>query len=101
VQDILAGVDSIVERGIADPDKLAVGGWSNGGYLTNCLIAETDRFKAASSGAGVFEQTMQWSIEDTPGHVVNYAEGLPWEVADELNRMSPLFEADHITTPTI
>ena len=101
VQDILAGVDSMVERGIADPDKLAVGGWSNGGYLTNCLIAETDRFKAASSGAGVFEQTMQWSIEDTPGHVVNYAEGLPWEVADELNRMSPLFEADHITTPTI
>ena len=101
VQDILTGVDAMVERGIADPDKLAVGGWSNGGYLTNCLIAETDRFKAASSGAGVFEQTMQWSIEDTPGHVVNYAKGLPWEVPLELQRMSPLFEADNITTPTI
>ncbi len=101
VSDILAGVDEMVARRIADPDKLTVGGWSNGGYLTNCLIAETDRFKAASSGAGVFEQTMQWSIEDTPGHVVNYAEGLPWEVAEELNRMSPLFEADNITTPTI
>jgi dipeptidyl aminopeptidase/acylaminoacyl peptidase len=101
VQDILAGVDAMIERGIADKDKLAVGGWSNGGYLTNCLIAETDRFKAASSGAGVFEQTMQWSIEDTPGHVVNYAEGLPWEVPDELQRMSPLFEADSISTPTI
>ena len=101
VSDILAGVDEMIVRGIADPDKLAVGGWSNGGYLTNCLIAKTDRFKAASSGAGVFEQTMQWSIEDTPGHVVNYAEGLPWEVAEELQRMSPLFEADNITTPTI
>lgn len=101
VSDILAGVDEMIVRNIADPDKLTVGGWSNGGYLTNCLIAETDRFKAASSGAGVFEQTMQWSIEDTPGHVVNYAEGLPWEVAEELNRMSPLFEADNITTPTI
>jgi dipeptidyl aminopeptidase/acylaminoacyl peptidase len=101
VRDILAGVDAMVERGIADPDKLAVGGWSNGGYLTNCLIAATDRFKAASSGAGVFEQTMQWSIEDTPGHVVNYAEGLPWEVPAELQRMSPLFEADCISTPTI
>ncbi len=101
VQDILAGVDAMVERGIADPDKLAVGGWSNGGYLTNCLIAETNRFKAASSGAGVVEQTMQWSIEDTPGHVVNYAQGLPWEVPQELQRMSPLFEADNISTPTI
>jgi dipeptidyl aminopeptidase/acylaminoacyl peptidase len=101
VQDILVGVDAMVERGIADPDKLAVGGWSNGGYLTNCLIASTDRFKAASSGAGVFEQTMQWSIEDTPGHVVNYAKGLPWEVPAELQRMSPLFEADNISTPTI
>ncbi len=101
VQDILDGVDAMVERGIADPEKLAVGGWSNGGYLTNCLIAATDRFKAASSGAGVFDQTMQWSTEDTPGHVVNYAKGLPWEVADEFRRMSPLFEADNITTPTI
>ena len=101
VSDILAGVDAMIARNIADPDKLAVGGWSNGGYLTNCIIAETDRFKVASSGAGVFEQTMQWSIEDTPGHVVNYAQGLPWEVADELQRMSPLFEADNITTPTI
>jgi dipeptidyl aminopeptidase/acylaminoacyl peptidase len=101
VQDILDGVDAMVEQGYADPEKLAVGGWSNGGYLTNCLIAATDRFKAASSGAGVFDQTMQWSIEDTPGHVVNYAKGLPWEVAEELRRMSPLFEADKITTPTI
>ena len=101
VKDILAGVDAMVERGIADPDKLAVGGWSNGGYLTNCLIAATNRFKAASSGAGVFDQTMQWSIEDTPGHVVNYAQGLPWTATDEFRAMSPIFEADHITTPTI
>ena len=101
VQDILDGVDALIERGIADPDKLAVGGWSNGGYLTNCLISTTNRFKAASSGAGVFDQAMQWSIEDTPGHVVNYARGLPWEVPSELRRMSPLYEADNITTPTI
>ncbi|HIB22494.1 MAG TPA: S9 family peptidase [Rhodospirillales bacterium] len=101
VQDILAGVDAMIERGIADPNLLAVGGWSNGGYLTNCLIAATDRFKAASSGAGVFDQTMQWAIEDTPGHVVNYAQGLPWTAAEELRAMSPIFQADNITTPTI
>jgi dipeptidyl aminopeptidase/acylaminoacyl peptidase len=101
VQDILAGVDAMVKRGIADPNRLAVGGWSNGGYLTNCLITKTSRFKAASSGAGVFSQTMQWSIEDTPGHVVNYAKGLPWSVPEELQEMSPIFEADNIATPTI
>lgn len=101
VQDILAGVDAMIERGFVDPERLAVGGWSNGGYLTNCLIVATDRFKAASSGAGVFDQTMQWSIEDTPGHVVNYAQGLPWTATEELQAMSPIFEAGNITTPTI
>lgn len=101
VQDILAGVDAMIERGFVDPERLAVGGWSNGGYLTNCLITATDRFKAASSGAGVFDQTMQWSIEDTPGHVVNYAQGLPWTATEELQAMSPIFEAGNISTPTI
>ncbi len=102
VTDILAGVDAMVAQGIADPDRLAVGGWSNGGYLTNCIIAATDRFKAASSGAGVFDQTMQWSIEDTPGHVINYAGGsLPWEDPEELRRMSPLYGAESISTPTL
>jgi dipeptidyl aminopeptidase/acylaminoacyl peptidase len=101
VQDILAGVDAMLERGFIDSDRLAVGGWSNGGYLTNCIITATDRFKAASSGAGVFDQTMQWSIEDTPGHVVNYAMGLPWTATEELQAMSPIFEAGKITTPTI
>ena len=101
VQDILAGVDAMIERGIIDPNRLAVGGWSNGGYLTNCLITATDRFKAASSGAGVFDQTMQWSIEDTPGHVVNYARGLPWTATTEFQEMSPIYDAGQIKTPTI
>lgn len=101
VKDILAGVDALVEAGIADPDRLAVGGWSNGGFLTNCLITQTDRFKAAISGAGVFDQAMQWAIEDTPGHVINYMEGLPWEQPEETRAASPLFSADRITTPVL
>ena len=52
VADILAGVDAMVARGVADPDRLGVMGWSNGGYLTNCLVAKTGRFKAASSDKG-------------------------------------------------
>ncbi len=101
VADILSGVDALVAAGVADADRLGVAGWSNGGYLTNCVIAETDRFEAAASGAGVFDQTLQWAIEDTPGHVINYVEGLPWEVPEALREASPLFDAGSIRTPTL
>ena len=93
VEDILKGVDALVEAKIADPDRLGVMGWSNGGFLTNCLIA-TNRFKAASSGAGVFDQTIQWAEEDTPGHVVNYMDGLPWQKPDAYRKASPLYSFD-------
>ena len=90
VEDILKGVDDLIERGIADPQRLGVMGWSNGGFLTNCLIA-TNRFKAASSGAGVVDQTIQWGEEDTPGHVINYMQGLPWENHQNYQNASPLY----------
>ncbi|MFQ5489372.1 MAG: S9 family peptidase [Phycisphaerae bacterium] len=101
VIDILAGVDAMIEKGIADADRLGVMGWSNGGYLTNCLITTTDRFKAASSGAGVFDAAMQWCAEDTPGHVINFQKGLPWEQPAQMQKASPLYRADRIKTPTI
>lgn len=102
VQDILSGVDAMVEQGIADPDRLAVMGWSNGGFLTNCLITATGRFKAASSGAGVIDQVIQWGIEDTPGHVINFMAGkLPWADAQKYREGSPLFELGKVQTPTL
>jgi len=101
VKDILAGVDAMVERGIADPERLAVMGWSNGGFLTNCLITKTDRFKAASSGAGVVDQVIQWGIEDTPGHVVNYMQGFPWGDTAAFLAGSPLYNLNKVKTPTI
>ncbi len=101
VSDILAGVDAMVAQGIADPKRLGVTGWSNGGYLTNCLITKTTRFKAASSGAGVVHQVIQWAIEDTPGHVINYMEGLPWDKRDAYAHGSPLWDLSKVTTPTV
>ncbi len=91
VEDILTGVDALIEQGIVDPERMGVTGWSNGGFLTNCLIS-TNRFKAASSGAGVLDMTMQLLQEDTPGHVINYMEGMPWEVPAEYQAASPLFD---------
>ncbi len=101
VADLLSGVDAMVQRGIADPNRMAVMGWSNGGYLTNCLISRTDRFKAASSGAGVFDMVLQWLEEDTPGHVINFMEGFPWNQTEEMQRSSALYNVDKVTTPTL
>jgi dipeptidyl aminopeptidase/acylaminoacyl peptidase len=50
--DVMAGVDYLIDQGIADPDRLVKMGWSAGGHMTNKIITFTNRFKAASSGAG-------------------------------------------------
>lgn len=102
VVDIRTGVEAMVERGIADVDRLGVMGWSNGGFLTNAMItAEPDLFQAASSGAGVLHQVLQWSIQDTPGHNVNFMQGLPWEAPDAYRAGSPLYRLGGVTTPTL
>jgi len=102
VDDILTGVDAMVERGIADPDRLGVMGWSNGGFLTNCLITRGDRFKAASSGAGVLDQNIQWATQDPPGHNINFMDGvLPWQDPDAYRKASPLDGLGAVSTPTL
>ncbi len=101
VEDILTGVDAMIERGIADPDRLGVMGWSNGGFLTNCVITHTERFKAASSGAGIVDMLLQWGTEDTPGHVVNFMQGFAWNKPDAYRSASPIFNLAKIKTPTI
>ncbi len=101
VADILTGVDALIERGIADPQRLGVMGWSNGGFLTNCVITQDSRFKAASSGAGVVDQFMQWGEEDTPGHVFNYMRGLPWEQAAAYMSASPAYALDKVKAATL
>ena len=102
VTDITLGVKWLIDQGIADPDRIGVMGWSNGGYLTNCMIvAEPDMFAAASSGAGVLDMVIQWGTEDTPGHVINFVQGLPWQQAEHYQKASPLYRLDRVKTPTL
>jgi len=101
VEDILKGVDAMVERKVADPDRLAVAGWSNGGYLTNSLTARTDRFKAASSGGSIAEMAMEWGITDEPAFPLVFAQGLPWEKPAAYQRVSPIFDSGKVRTPTL
>jgi len=101
VEDILKGVDALVDRGIADPDRLGVTGWSNGGYLTNCLIARTTRFKAASSGAGIVDTVMEWGTNDEPAYAIACKQGFPWNRAKAYHKTSPTYSLDKIRTPTL
>jgi dipeptidyl aminopeptidase/acylaminoacyl peptidase len=101
VVDLLAGADHVVARGIADPDRLGIGGWSYGGILTNYTIATDPRFKAAVSGASSSLQTSMYGVDQ---YVVQYEHelGLPWkDPAPWLKVSYPFFKADRITTPTL
>jgi dipeptidyl aminopeptidase/acylaminoacyl peptidase len=101
VKDILAGVDALVARGIADPDRLGVMGWSNGGYLTNCLITTTTRFKAASSGAGIVDAVMEWGANDEPAYAIVFKKGFPWNAAANYHKASSTYAMDKVRTPTL
>lgn len=101
VADILAGVDSLIERGIADPQRLAVMGWSNGGYLTNCIISRTNRFKAAISGAGIVDTVMQFGSNDEPAYMLAFHQGYPWAKPEIYHRTSSTYQLDKIRTPTL
>jgi len=98
--DLIAAVDHVIARGWADPARLAVTGYSYGGYMTNVVITRTDRFKAAASGAG------HSLIHANYGHDIyqkwyNWELGPPWENRRHYDRLSPLLQAGRVATPTL
>lgn len=100
-QDVLAAVDAVVARGLADPKRLGLGGWSYGGMLTNYVIAQDKRFKAAASGASMSNAFAGYGTDQ---YIREYeAElGKPWEHPDLYTRVSfPFLHADRIVTPTL
>jgi len=101
VIDLLGAADHVVAAGIADPNRLGIGGWSYGGILTNYAIAADSRFKAAISGAG---SSMQISMYGTDQYISQYDQeiGPPWQTQDLWIKISyPFFHANRIRTPTL
>lgn len=101
VADLLAGVGYVVSQGIADPDRLGVGGWSYGGILTDYTIASDGRFKAAISGAGTGNAITLYGVDQ---YVFQYDNelGPPWKNPGAWVKLSyPFFQADRIHTPTL
>ncbi len=100
-QDVLAGVEHAVALGIADPDRLGVGGWSYGSILTNAVIASDPRFQAAVSGAGASNMLGMYGHDQ---YIREYELelGTPWANRDLYERASfPFLHADRIATPTL
>src|SRR5271165_1049573 len=100
-QDLMSGVDALIAQGIADPNRLAVMGWSYGGFMTNWVISQTQRFKAAATGAGLSDLISMWGTNDIPTTLDDYFSGAPWEETERYVKMSPLYYAKNITTPTL
>lgn len=98
-KDILAGVDKLVADGIADPDHLAVGGYSYGGYMTDWLITQTTRFRSAVSGAGAVEHASNWGNDDMPYDDAWILGGLPWQQPARYQSEGALFQFDKVKTP--
>ena len=103
VQDLLAGVDHVIAMGVADPDRLGVGGWSYGGILTDYIIASDHRFKGATSGAGT---AFTVAFYGTDQYIIQYDHeiGPPWnpKAWETYQKISyPFLHADRIKTPTL
>jgi len=99
-KDTLTGVDALVKDGIADANQLAVGGYSYGGYMTNWLITQTTRFKAAVTGAGAVEHVANWGNDDTTFDDAYFLGGLPWEAPDRYRSEGAIYQINKVRTPT-
>ena len=100
-QDIMSGVDHVIDMGVADADRLGIMGWSYGGYMTSWVITQTDRFKVASVGAGVTNLMSFNGTSDIPGFIPDYFHGDSWEKLDAYRKHSAMFNVGGVTTPTL
>jgi dipeptidyl aminopeptidase/acylaminoacyl peptidase len=99
-KDVMAGVDALVARGIADPNRLGIGGWSYGGYMAAWAVTQTTRFKAAVSGAPVIDMASEFGTEDGSAYD-EWFYGTPYEKLDGFIKSSPITHVKNVKTPTL
>ncbi|HEX5167478.1 MAG TPA: prolyl oligopeptidase family serine peptidase, partial [Thermomicrobiales bacterium] len=99
--DIMAGIDHCIAEGIADPDRLGVGGWSYGGYLTAWGVTQTTRFKAAVAGASITNWISFHGVSTIPGFDASFYAVDPFNWDGHYGQFSPMAHVRNVTTPTL
>ncbi len=100
-EDILSGIDDLIKRGIADESKLAVAGWSYGGYMSGWIIGHSNRFKCAAYGAGLSNAVSYWGTADIVHQRERLHGGVPWEARKMYDEQSPLNYLTNAKTPAL
>jgi dipeptidyl aminopeptidase/acylaminoacyl peptidase len=99
-KDVMAGVDDLISKGIADPDRLGIGGWSYGGFMAEWAVTQTARFKAAVSGAGMSNLISEFGTEDHSAYD-EWFWGTPYEKPEGFLNSSPFLYLKNAKTPTL
>jgi dipeptidyl aminopeptidase/acylaminoacyl peptidase len=99
--DILSGIDYLIKAGVADENRLAVAGWSYGGYMSGWIIGHTDRFKCAAYGAGLSNAVSYWGTADIVQQRERLHGGTPWEARKTFDEQSPLNYLTNVKTPAL
>jgi dipeptidyl aminopeptidase/acylaminoacyl peptidase len=100
-QDIMTGVDHVIQMGVADEKRLGIMGWSYGGFMTSWTITQTTRFKAASVGAGVTNLMSFTGTADIPSFLPDYFAGEFWDKPEVYRKHSAMFNIKGVKTPTL
>ena len=99
-KDVMAGVEDLITKGIADPERLGIGGWSYGGYMAEWAVTQTTRFKAAVSGAGMANLISEYGTEEDPAYD-EWFWGVPYEKPEGFLNASPFLYVKNAKTPTL
>ena len=99
--DIMSGIDSLIANGTADPERLGIGGFSYGGFMTSWAITQTNRFKAAVAGGIVSNWISLYETVDIPGWPISLLQGTPQQNPKIYYKRSPVYQAANASTPTL
>jgi dipeptidyl aminopeptidase/acylaminoacyl peptidase len=100
MDDLMAGVDHVIGMGVAHTDSLLLMGWSYGGYMTSFAVTRTDRFKAASMGAGLPNLVSMVTTTDIPDYLAGHMDGEFWNAYDTYEKHSAMYRIANVKTPT-
>ena len=100
MDDLMGGVDRVIQMGVAHPDSLVLSGWSYGGYMTSFAVTRTDRFKAASMGAGLPNLISMTMTTDIPDYLVGHMGEEFWNDIETYEKHSAMYRIANVTTPT-